>query len=252
VNPVVPVESVRSRADRFRCEPYRCELTADHCLKRQAKALAATSLAEKLETSKCRGCEVGALVSQNVGGEPPVAATPPPTQADVNRRAIEKRAAAARLRAAMEARAQRLGAQKAAAPKSEPQEDTVPKQTEPTAATCNHPDGCDEPVGQVRSNTRPEHAGFCVDHRKQARWQKTPGATRPAAKAEPPVRVPARVEPPPVRVPARPKPTPTAPEAPARATVRLRVVTLEVEGDLSGEALGRIDAALRGLAGDPR
>lgn len=75
--PVVPVDALRRRADRFRCEPYRATISAQTCLARQSRA-ADQQTESRLQNSgqvrnrlvgdyeKCLYCGVGDVVRQRV------------------------------------------------------------------------------------------------------------------------------------------------------------------------------------------
>lgn len=75
--PVVPVEALRKRTDRFRCEPYRATISAHTCLARQSCA-ADQQTESRLQNSgqvrnrlvgdyeKCLYCPVGDVVRQRV------------------------------------------------------------------------------------------------------------------------------------------------------------------------------------------
>lgn len=75
VPPVVPVDALRRRIDRFRCEPYRAVITAAACLRRQERAADQQTQAHLLNSGqvkdrlvgdyeKCLYCSVGDRVRE--------------------------------------------------------------------------------------------------------------------------------------------------------------------------------------------
>lgn len=65
---LVPVERLRSREQHFRCEPYRCSLTAGACVDRQAQAVYVHSARHaKVRYVSCQGCALGLEVARHVG-----------------------------------------------------------------------------------------------------------------------------------------------------------------------------------------
>ena len=70
--PVLPVDRLTQPRERFRCEPYRCTLTAEACLKRQRQAQTnrgGTIGREPMVTTHCADCAdcaLGRVVAQRV------------------------------------------------------------------------------------------------------------------------------------------------------------------------------------------
>jgi hypothetical protein len=69
--PVLP-EDITSRADRFRCTPYRAVVTADCCVKRRALYRAGIKRVDYLNCFEA--CPIGEVVERNSGGPIKVAA----------------------------------------------------------------------------------------------------------------------------------------------------------------------------------
>lgn len=80
--PVVPVERLTSRRDRFRCEPLRCDLRAETCLDRQdrgrVKGRAAPAAQSEL-FAMCVSCALGARVARAFNVPLTAPAAPPAT-----------------------------------------------------------------------------------------------------------------------------------------------------------------------------
>jgi hypothetical protein len=89
----VPIERLTGPRDLFRCLPYACVMSAGACIRRRAKALAATEYGDRLTTDKCRACPDGPRVAELV---PLEASAPVISREQAARQLGTKRSAAAR------------------------------------------------------------------------------------------------------------------------------------------------------------
>lgn len=159
---VVPVERLTSRADLFRCEPYRAVITARACLARQEGARRAPApgvAASAARNSACEGCALGGRVAERLSAYPDDGSRPVvPTCAHPG------------------CGAPVIGArhgQRPLCPEHRKHNPQQPKETDPMpakktdAATCAAK-GCTRAPGGARKNTQPALAPLCIRHRHRA------------------------------------------------------------------------------------
>lgn len=158
---LVPVERLTSRADLFKCEPYRAVITARACLGRQEGARRAPVpgvAASAARNSKCEDCALGARVADRLAAYPD----------DGSRPVVPTCTAPGRTTPVIGARASQRPLCPEHRKPQEPETMTAKKtdddQAAEAATTCAAK-GCTHPAGGARSNTRGDLAPFCIEHR---------------------------------------------------------------------------------------